>query len=110
MCGSFCAGSGSYTGDGSTSQGITGLGFSPMCVKIWRRQTGAAALFAKGLMFTLDNVVGGSASGLSVDLVGDSAAHHAIISLDADGFTVDDNGADEDPNAFNVTYNYLAMG
>ncbi|GAH37723.1 unnamed protein product, partial [marine sediment metagenome] len=35
---------------------------------------------------------------------------HKIISLDADGFTVDDDGSDQDPNANLVVYCYVAIG
>lgn len=33
-----------------------------------------------------------------------------IISLDADGFTVDDGGFDADPNENGTTYIYIAIG
>ena len=33
-----------------------------------------------------------------------------ILSLDADGFTVDDAGADDNPNENGTTYSYLAIG
>jgi hypothetical protein len=34
----------------------------------------------------------------------------AIISLDTDGFTVDDAGTDDHPNRLNQLYNYMAIG
>ena len=61
---------------------------------------------------TTDQIVGDNQSGGAIF---DDADEHEfqtnrIISLDADGFTVDDNGADEDPNANGIIYNYLALG
>ena len=33
-----------------------------------------------------------------------------LISLDADGFTVDDDDSDSHPNKLGETYDYLALG
>lgn len=61
---------------------------------------------------TTDQIVDDNASGGAI--FDNNASHkfetNRIISLDADGFTVDDNGADQDPNANGVTYNYIAIG
>jgi hypothetical protein len=40
----------------------------------------------------------------------DSYSANNIISLDADGFTVDDNSGDADPNANTIVYNFVAFG
>lgn len=99
---------GTYTGDGSTGQAITGVGFQPKYVKIWKHPasdsnyetiekldvTWADYAFEHGL-------VAANEHRFRVD---------KINSLDADGFTVDDGGGDYYPNANGVVYDYLALG
>jgi len=104
---------GSYTGDGSTGQAITGVGFRPKYVKIWTHPT---ALSSEYIFEKLDQSWG-DWSYYHIDVVPVGAGDHAhradgshINSLDADGFTVDDAGADLDPNANGVVYDYLALG
>ena len=97
---------GTYTGDGAATQAITGVGFRPKLVIIYR---------------PLDS---GNTPGFKIDADTTSALYYrtaltsyiyqddAIISLDADGFTV----GDSTPifiNTFNVNaqvYTYTAWG
>lgn len=91
---------GTYTGDGTLSQAITGIGFSPKMLWIGNRTDSTSyALhvsdtFPAGETFQRWYNYG---SGF-------------INSLDADGFTVDDNNADRDPNTNTKTYDYIALG
>lgn len=105
---------GSYTGDGTTSHAITGIGFQPKYVKIWQRKTvDANELIAYETTPEImdDNASGGAivtyevAAGYS-----DSFYSNRIISLDADGFTVDDAGSDYPPNKNGEVYNYYCIG
>lgn len=103
---------GNYTGDGATSQGITGIGFAPKYVKIWS-QTATTNGTTLTSYETTDDAVDDNASGFSVQhsAAGDTTWQtNQIISLDSDGFTVDDNGADTDPNTNTRVYKYLAVG
>lgn len=91
---------GTYTGDGATSQMITGVGFQPKYVKIWAHLTNVSS------HEKLDQTWGTNA------FVPDTPAFadNQIISLDSDGFTVDDAGADAHPNKNGTVYDYLALG
>lgn len=98
---------GTYTGDGTVSQTITGVGFRPKFVKIWVHATSGISrnIFEKS--DTMDATR--SARHLS------SGGHFAgivdaLIALGADGFTVDDNGSDIDPNKDTEVYDYIAWG
>ena len=106
---------GTYTGDGSTSQSITGVGFQPKYVRIWKRET------ADGndvrLYETTDTIVDDDAGGMCFWIasvsVSAEVAHSRddrIAALGSDGFTVDDGTGDFDPNKNGETYNYLALG
>ena len=102
---------GSYTGDGVTSQGITGVGFLPKYVKIWIRVVNDGNNMISHE--TTPDIIDDNAAGLAVRIT--STGTHTvqtnrIISLDADGFTVDDAGADSHPNQNSQIYNYLAIG
>lgn len=94
---------GTYTGDGTEGQGITGVGFLPKFVLINLRPTSEASIPG---VFKLDQTWGDYAR----FLVSNTALDNRINSLDADGFTVDDDGTDKNPNANGVTYDYLALG
>ena len=93
---------GSYTGDGTLSKAITGVGFSPKYLLIWvhplsagdedlwqkvDRSWGDYAFYPRGGAFYADRV----------------------NSLDSDGFTVDDNNANNHPNALDIVYDYVAF-
>lgn len=101
---------GTYTGDGSTSQSITGIGFQPVFVYIVPRETSDGTNVPP--IFTTDQIVDDNANGGAIQL-GQSAHQfviNRIISLDSDGFTVDDAGADEHPNKNTQVYNYMVIG
>ena len=99
---------GTYSGDGTTGQAITGLGFSPDFVRIWPRPGAEGNI---GVYEKLDqswsdySVLHGIAAGSEHEIL-DSR----INSLDADGFTVDDDGSDANPNKNGTTYDYVAWG
>ena len=104
---------GTYTGDGTTSQGITGVGFSPTYLKIWRRDTvdnNTISIFETIPEIMDDNAAGGAAQHTATASTSHRFRTDRIISLDADGFTVDDAGSNGDPNASGVVYNYMAIG
>ena len=97
---------GQYTGDGTESHAITGIGFRPKHLTIRHRAGvgGGVHIYEKSDQtfgtFSIQHISGG----------GHSLIDNAIISLDADGFTVDDAGADADPNKLGRLYDYVAFG
>lgn len=100
---------GSYTGNGAESHAITGVGFAPKYVYIFQRITThetAVAPFMTTPEIVDDHANGGciAFSGWPIFLI------DAIISLDADGFTVDDGGDNDHPNKSTIVYNYLCIG
>lgn len=102
---------GTYTGDGSTSLAVTGVGFKPKYVKIWPRVTTDNQ--ATSIYETSDTVIDDNAAGMA--FVHFSTGNHVtrvsgIIAFGDDGFTVDDAGSDAGPNSSAVVYNYLAIG
>ena len=99
---------GTYTGDGSTSLPVSGLGFRPKYVRIWSRVTSDAG--AVSISETSREMMDDHADGGSVDVDGAQFRTDEIISLDPDGFTVDDDGADQHPNVSGTVYNFLALG
>ncbi len=101
--------SGTYTGDGTNSQGITGVGFQPKYVLITPRKTGDGNSIEL-MVYTTTDIVDDNAAGGAVDIKNGQFETNMIISLDADGFTVDANGSDQHPNKNTITYNYLAIG
>lgn len=103
---------GSYTGDGTTSLAITGVGFTPNYLRIWVRKTSGGLITQ--IFETTDTIIDDNASGMAINY-DDTANQHesainAIISLDSDGFTVDDAGSDSHPNKSGEVYNFVAMG
>lgn len=108
---------GSYTGDGGTSQAITGLGITPKLVHITRRiadvSSPARIMSQDGdWVWTQPEILDDDASGGSILLNGSQWEFDDdhIIALGSGSFTVDDNGADEHPNASGVVYNYWCIG
>lgn len=109
---------GSYTGNGGTSNAITGVGFQPKLLHITKKLTSVGDDFLRReWAWTSDVIIddisgGGFISVPGVNASGDdpSMEDDGILSLDSDGFTVDDDGADFDPNANTVVYNYWAIG
>jgi hypothetical protein len=106
---------GQYTGDGSTSLGITGVGFQPVLLHISRRLTAEATQGAEGTWLTHSAIIDDDASGSSLVSQGPGSTivhtlFNRIASLDADGFTVDDDSIDAHPNKSSEVYNYVAIG
>jgi len=105
---------GTYTGDGTISQAITGIGFQPKYVKIWPRQTVDTTeliTYETTAEIMDDNASGGAIAAFTAAAnYSDAFYANRIISLDADGFTVDDAAGDYDPNKNGQVYNYLALG
>ncbi len=99
---------GTYTGDGTTSQEITGVGFQVVFLVIQARQTADAADAAP--LFTSDTIIDDNASGGAVRFSSGEFRDNEIIALGADGFTVDDDGVDAHPNASGQIYNYTVWG
>ena len=95
---------GQYTGDGTESQAITGIGFKPKIVIIHEHVTiegdGYLSFLKTDQMFS---------SMCYTPYVGRYDLNR-LISLDADGFTVDDDGANQPPNELGILYDYVAWG
>ena len=108
---SFVA-TGTYTGNDTTSQAITGVGFTVKFLWITKVYADNQTFNDKEMMFTSTTIIDDDAAGLahSITAAAVITRHNAIIALGADGFTVDDDGADADPNANTIVYNYIAMG
>ena len=97
--------SGQYTGDGATSQAITGVGFQPMFIKIWVDGGAAAGSPTFEKTDNFDTTIA------SHDLDGDTdLVDNAVIAIGTDGFTVDDAGADAHPNKNTIVYNFICLG
>jgi len=102
-----------YTGDGTTSNAITGIGFQPKYLRIWRRQTADANA---RIIETTDTIVDDNANGMAFffkyngTVTDITAKDNRVKTLDADGFTVSDDGTDLSPNKDTIVYNYLVMG
>lgn len=97
---------GTYTGDGTLSQAITGVGFAPKYVATRYRPVAedVNVVFGKTMIKT-DQTFG------DLGFATDSRVYdNRLISLDADGFTVDDDGADEHPNKDGQVYEYICLG
>lgn len=103
---------GTYTGDGTTSQGITGVGFTPVLVWIQERETndGAPEFTIWTTTVIVDDNPGGGALRDNANPSGWLFEDNTIISLDADGFTVDDDSVDTHPNQNTTVYNFMAIG
>lgn len=97
---------GTYVGDGTTSKSITGLGFQPKFVQIWGDFNADAS--GKEIQMKMTEMDTQFSWHLHQDVIG--VRDNRVISLDADGFTVDDDGADAEPNKNGMTFLYLAIG
>ena len=101
-----------YTGDGGIAQHID-TNITPLYVRIWNRQTVDGAIIVA--IETIDTIIDDHANGGAIWIAGAGAGENQfltdrIISLDADGFTVDDAGADGHPNKNGQVYNVLVLG
>ena len=104
---------GEYVGDGTTSNAITGLGFEPIVV--WIEQIATADNDPLVCCWTtdtiMDDIAGGNGTVVFMNTNGDQTAKdNKIISLDADGFTVSDDGANLFPNQNTIVNNWWAFG
>ena len=99
---------GTYSGDGSTDQGVTGVGFQPKFLWIIPvLGTGVST----NVYTKFDNLGDADNDFRMLNGSGDFAQKNdEIISFDADGFSVDDGGADAHPNKNGQTYAYIAIG
>lgn len=97
---------GTFTGDGTPSQAIAGVGFEPKAVFITRHDTSETAnLFFFFKTASMSGEIALVDAGTAMD-----GKDNRLISLDSDGFTVDDDGADDHPNKNLQVYNYIAWG
>ena len=97
---------GTYTGDGTTRQAITGVGFQVVMVWIIP-YTESASIEIE----TYSKITGMySDRCLMMALNDHEICDNRIISLDADGFTVDDEAGDYNPNKDGTPYHYIAWG
>jgi hypothetical protein len=105
---------GTYTGDDTTSQGITGVGFAPKYVELWQSKSTASTIASRGHVKTTDVTVDNNPAGMAIN-ISDTAnveptAVDMITSLDADGFTVDDAGTNDQPNTGSTVYEFWCIG
>lgn len=93
---------GTYNGDGTVSQAIAGIGFQPRGVII-------VGYDSNGFMFLKTDTMPATGSWFN-NSASTGTSTNGIIALGADGFTVDDNGIDVDPNKNGRTYYYMCWG
>ena len=98
---------GSYSGDNSTSQVISGLGITPKYVRIWVRDTSPGAV---RVWETTAEILDDHGDKMSVEASAWQLETNRIIAFGAGSFTVDDNGSNDHPNDSPTTYNYMAIG
>jgi hypothetical protein len=99
---------GTYIGNGAVSKAITGIGFSPKYVKIVKRPTNEAG---SPTYEKLNQAWGDYCDRHAITANQEHYVYdHRIKTLDADGFTVDDDSSDSSPNANGIQYNYFAIG
>lgn len=101
---------GRYTGDDTTSQAITGVGFQPKYVRIWPSTTVAGT--SSQFFEVTDTMNAGFCAehGVAIGFMHIIQKANAVISLDADGFTIDDGGINAHPNKYDHLYDYLCLG
>jgi len=98
---------GQYTGDGTASRAITGVGFRPRYVKITqRRVTNSIIEIYEKTDQDYETMCAGYTS---VADHGCYAFVDRLISLDADGFTIGDAGENKHPNGDGNTYRWMAL-
>lgn len=102
---------GLMTGDGSTDQGITGIGFQPKFGLIFPIVTSEGNIeiflffekFTTGYALRMWSESGGSTSNFRM-------LDNRVITIDSDGFSVSDDGSDQNPNKANQSYGYVVFG
>ncbi len=99
---------GTYTGDGTTSQAIVAWteDLDAHFIMITPRKTSDALLTTYWTTSAIidDNANGGAIKDTS------KFEDNRIISINSDGFTVDDNSGNGDPNKSGRVYNYVVIG
>jgi len=100
---------GNYLGDGTTANGVTGVGFLPDYILVWEKETADAANVNK--FWTTLEMINDHVDGMAIfeDNRNCESKAGRIKSLDADGFTVGDGGTSEHPNKPGTTYYYIAQ-
>jgi len=107
---------GTYTGDGSTGQAITGIGFQTKAIIITKRVTDVQNVDVGNWQMSSDVIEDDDASVAGQSWNWDNGSgrstvlENRITAFGTDGFTVDDAGANLDPNASAVVYNYTVWG
>lgn len=96
---------GTYIGDGTTGNAITGIGFRPRYLIVYKESGGTSHVFWKTDTMTAARAARHTAGGGHSTNLAD-----LVIALGPDGFTVDDGGANLDPNVSGATYMYVALG
>jgi len=103
--------SGTYTGDTGTTQAITGVGFTPIFLTVMEYASDGGDCNVVTTSTTMvDNDAAGMAHFLNNDATQSKTNSDMIRSLDADGFTVGDQGAVQGINNDGQTYEYVAFG
>lgn len=103
--------SGTYTGDGELTQSIADLSFQPEDLEIEIKNTVSGTDVETFRTWT--DLVDDDAAGMCVHTKGiavNEVKKDQIKSLDSNGFTVSDQGADGHPNKQGIVYNYKASG
>lgn len=104
---------GTYTGNGGTTQAITGLGFKPRMVQVYRQNSSGGVVggvFQKTDRDGSTNAITIIARNTGIDTTYAVYSNDAIRSLDSDGFTVGDT-TDNSTNHTNLsatTYTFIA--
>lgn len=98
---------GQYTGDDTVSQSIIGIGFRPKRVEIILH---AVAYGDMHVWVKTDQMAGDFCGRHVAAGPHDQGVSDRLISLDDDGFTVDDQGANGDPNKGAQLYDYTCWG
>jgi hypothetical protein len=93
---------GSYIGDGAIDKKIT-TSITPKYVRVWRYREVDAAVVQT---FVKTDGFGANWCIMNEYYMKDNR----LTTLDVDGFHVDDDGIDADPNANGQTYMYLVLG
>lgn len=105
---------GTYTGNGGTAQSVTGIGFQVVYVQIQQRlTTDGFGIDNDGLSFSSTTIIDDLAAGAGwfhQDAGPITLRDNRIITFGSDGFTVDDDGSDLDPNKNGIVYNFVALG
>jgi len=87
---------------------VTGVGFRPQYLRIWVKDVGAGDTYVFEKTDQHTSTLTTVFSCAATDEV--QTADNQIIALGADGFTVDDAGADAHPNKADQVYCYLCLG